>query len=109
MQDAEVGDLLQGEIVAGQVQPRIKKHGTVTGGQDEAVAVEPLRLGGVIPKKVAEERRSDFRAPEGKPKMARRTFVDCVHGETARFVGSAPENLELRIHNGVDRFQRAPE
>jgi hypothetical protein len=39
---AEVLDLLQGQVVARQVQPRVDEHGAVAGGQDEAVAVQPL-------------------------------------------------------------------
>ena len=41
---AEVFNLLQGHIgETDQIMQRILQHGTVTGGQDEAVAVGPFR------------------------------------------------------------------
>jgi hypothetical protein len=38
---AEAFDLVQGEIIAGEMEKAIEEHGTVAGGEDEAVAVAP--------------------------------------------------------------------
>ena len=46
---AELLDVLNGDrVVTGEVQQRVKQHAAVTGGQHEAVAVEPLGVLGVV-------------------------------------------------------------
>jgi hypothetical protein len=40
----EVLQLLDGEAVAGQVQQRVEEHGAVTGAENEAVAIGPVRV-----------------------------------------------------------------
>ena len=37
-------DLLEGEVVARQVQPGVEEHGAVAAREDESIAVEPLRI-----------------------------------------------------------------
>ncbi len=44
---AEVHQVFQRQVVAGQVQQAIEQHGAVPGRQQEAVAVEPPRIAGV--------------------------------------------------------------
>jgi len=41
---AEVFDVVHREVVAGQMQKRIEKHGGMTGGKHKAVAVGPERI-----------------------------------------------------------------
>jgi hypothetical protein len=38
---AEVFYLFQGEIIAGEVEEAVEKHGAMAGGEDETVTVEP--------------------------------------------------------------------
>jgi hypothetical protein len=44
VQDAEVLHVVERQIVAAQVEPAVEEHRAVTGGEDEAVAVEPARF-----------------------------------------------------------------
>ena len=43
----EVLDGVEGDVVAGEVQPRVEEHRAVAGGEDEAVAVDPAGHVGV--------------------------------------------------------------
>ena len=45
---AEALQLVEWEVVAGQVQQGIEQHRGVAGGEHEAVAVWPGRVGGVV-------------------------------------------------------------
>lgn len=45
---AEMLDLLERQVVAGQVQQRVQQHGAVAGGQDKLIPVEPLGMAGVV-------------------------------------------------------------
>jgi len=54
---AEVLELLEGEIVAGQVEQGIEEHGAVAGAEDEAVPVVPVGVGRVV---------AQMPAPEGQ-------------------------------------------
>jgi len=53
VENAEVLHFVEGEIVTGKVKPGVDEHGSVSGGEDEAVAVEPFRSGGVKAKEQA--------------------------------------------------------
>ena len=41
---AEMLQVVQGHIVAGEVEQRIGQHGAMPGRDDEAVTIEPLRV-----------------------------------------------------------------
>lgn len=41
---AELLDLVEGQVIASQVQPRVDEHGAVARRQDETVTVDPLPL-----------------------------------------------------------------
>src|SRR5215471_10973931 len=40
----ELFDLVQRKIVAGQVEKTVQQHGTVTSGENETVAIRPIRV-----------------------------------------------------------------
>jgi hypothetical protein len=48
VQLAEVLQLLHGQVIACEVQQRINEHGAVAVGQHKAIAVSPMRVGGVV-------------------------------------------------------------
>ena len=59
----------------------------MTGGKDEAVAIEPLGLSRIALQRAAEENCADFSCAEGEAKVAGVALVDGVHGESTGFVG----------------------
>ena len=64
VQLAEVFDLLHRQIVAREVEPAVEEHAAMAGGKDEAVAIEPLRLRGIVAEGAAKQHRADFRRAE---------------------------------------------
>ena len=52
-------EVVQREVVAGQVEERVEEHRGVAGRQDEAVAIRPVRVG----RRVAQEARPQRRRP----------------------------------------------
>mmetsp|Transcript_28771 Transcript_28771/g.56197 ORF Transcript_28771/g.56197 Transcript_28771/m.56197 type:complete len:291 (+) Transcript_28771:1437-2309(+) len=79
---AEVLDLLHGDLVARDVEPRVEEHGAVSARENEAITVDPLGILGVVLEEVGEEDSADLSAAEGKAEMAGLGRGDGVHGET---------------------------
>lgn len=75
---AEVLHLLHGEVIAGHVKPGIQEHGAVAAGQDEAVAVKPLRVLGVVLHEVSVEDRTDLHERKELDPIARACWGDEV-------------------------------
>ena len=69
MQLPEPFDFRHRQVVTAHVQPRVKKHTAVPGGQNEDIAIDPTRLIWIVSERVAEEDRADLRAAERKTKM----------------------------------------
>jgi hypothetical protein len=69
----------------------------MTGGEDEAVAVQPLGLGGVADEGFPKQHRPDIRRPEGQAKVAGVALVDGVHGETTGLIGSGLEQGSIHV------------
>ncbi len=99
---AEIRDLLDGQIVAREVEPAIEEHGAVARREDEAVAVEPARVRRVALERLAEEHRAHFRRAERQAEVAGVAFVHGVHGETAGLVGGFLE--EVLVHGKFGRI-----
>ena len=57
------------QIVPADVQPCVKKHAAVPGGENENVAIDPTRLVWIVSERVPKKHGADFRATEWKPKM----------------------------------------
>ena len=66
--------------------------------EDEAVAVQPFRVGGIMRKRVTIKHRTNFRTTERQAQMAGVAGVDGVHGEAAGFVGGAGKSGCIEIH-----------
>ncbi len=70
-------------LVAGQVQQRVEQHRAVAGGEDEAVAVRPVRIGGVVFQELGEQHRGDVGHAHRQAGMARFCFFNTIHRERA--------------------------
>src|SRR5690606_1319679 len=84
---AEVLQLFQRQVVAGQVQQRVLQHRTMPVGQHEAVAVEPLRVARIVVQVVVPQHFGDVGHAHGHAGMAGVGRLDGVHGEDADGIG----------------------
>ena len=89
VQLAEVLNFLEREVEAGQVNPAVDEHGTMTGGEHEAVAVNPLRGRGVVAEEVAVKDGADFGGTEWQAEVARVASGHGIHGKATGFGGGA--------------------
>ena len=72
---------------AGQIKQGVQQHRSVSSRQDEAVAVGPVRVGGVELQDVAEENRRDVGRAHGQAGVAALGLLHRVDGEKAYGVG----------------------
>ncbi len=102
VQLAEVLQLLQRQVVAGQVQQRIEQHRGVAVGQHEAVAIEPVRIGRVVLQVPVPQRHGDVGHAHRRAGVARVGLLHGVHGQGADRVGHL-DGVQLRPGGGFDR------
>jgi hypothetical protein len=77
---AEALDLIDRHVrVAGEVKQRVKEHRAVAVRDQEAVAVDPVRVRGVEAHEIGEQHRSDIGHAHGHAWMAALGLLDCVH------------------------------
>ena len=85
---AEVLDLVQRHVlVAQEIEQRIHQHGAVAGGEDEAVPVGPVRIGGIEFEELGEQHGGDVGGTHGQARMARIGFLDRIHAEGPDGIG----------------------
>ena len=89
---AEVGHLVHGDVVAADVQPRVKEHRAVARGKHEAIAVQPGRFLRVVGHRLAPEHGTDFGGAQREAQVARLGSGDGVHGQAAGLVGRLCKN-----------------
>ena len=82
MQLAEVFQIFDAEIVAGQVQQGVDQHGAVTVGKNEAVAVEPLRIGRVVFHVAVPQYLGDVRHTHWGARVAGIRLLHRVHAQS---------------------------
>jgi hypothetical protein len=87
VQLAEILQVVDRQLVAGQVQQRIEQHRAVAVGQHEAVAVGPLRVGRVVAQVAVPQHFGDLGHAHGRAGMAGIGLLHAVHGEGADGVG----------------------
>ena len=87
MQLAEILQIFQGERIAGQVQDRIEQHRAVAVGDHETVAVEPVRVGGVVAVKIVEQDFGNIGHAHRHAGVAGVGALNGVHGKGADGVG----------------------
>jgi len=70
VKDTEFFNLIKRKIKSGKMQPGIEEHAAVTCGEDEAVAVDPARSGGINLKGMTKKYSSDIGGSERKSEVA---------------------------------------
>ena len=80
---AEVTQLLEREIVAGQVQQRVEQHRAVPGGEHEAVAVRPRGVARIVAQEARPKHIGHRGGAHRHAGMAGLGSLDRVHGQRA--------------------------
>ncbi len=83
---AELAQVLQGEVVAGQVEHRVLEDAGVPAGKDEAVTIRPLRVARVVVHDARPEHVRQRRQRHGSARVPRVRPFGRVHRETADHV-----------------------
>ena len=83
VQLAEVLDVVDRDVVAGQVQQRVDQHRAVAVRQHEAVAVGPFRIGRIVTQMAAPKDFGDFGHAHRGARVSGIRLLDGVHGEGA--------------------------
>ena len=78
---AELPDLVEREVVPRQEQGTVEQHGGVTGRQDKAVAVLPLRIGGGVAQMPRKEHVCERGKRHRRAGVTRFRGLDRIHGE----------------------------
>ncbi len=87
VQLAEVFQLLNRQIVAGEVQQAVEQHRGVTVGENKAVAVVPCRIGRVMLEEIVPQHFSDIGHAHWRAGMAGVGFLYRIHAQGADGVG----------------------
>ena len=94
---AEALELLDRQVVAGEVEERVDQHGAVAVRQHEAVAVGPLGVGRVVLEVVAPEDFGDLGHAHGCARVAGVGLLHRVHREGADGAGDGVEDRGLDV------------
>ena len=78
---AKVADVFVRDVVAAQVEKRVQEHRRVTAREHESVAVEPLRVAGIVLQMLLEEDVTDRCERHGRARMAGVGGLDRIHGK----------------------------
>jgi len=89
---AEVLDLLKGQSISREMQPRVQEHRSVTSRKDEAISVEPKGVLGVVGEVVAPKLGTNLSAAKRKTQMARVASRDGIQGKTTSITSSRLES-----------------
>ena len=76
---AELLEIVQRKLVAGEMQQRVLEHPGMAARQDEAVAVGPGRIGRVMPQMLRVDEVRERRERHGRTGMAGIGLLDRVH------------------------------
>ncbi|MOA15582.1 hypothetical protein D3C78_1357470 [compost metagenome] len=85
---AEILQVFDAEVIAGQVQQRIDQHRAVAVGQHEAVAVGPFRVDRVVLQVIAPQHFGDVRHAHRGTGMAAVGFLHGIHAQCTDGIGS---------------------
>ncbi len=80
---AEALDFFHRQVIAREMQQGVDQHGAVAVGLHETVAVEPLRVRGVVAQMVVPQDLGDFRHAHGRAGMAGIGLLHGVHRQGA--------------------------
>ncbi|CAI1174446.1 Uncharacterised protein [Serratia rubidaea] len=87
VQLTEVFQLAHRQVVAGEMQEAVNQHGAMAVGEDEAVAVGPVRVGGVVAEVVAPQDFGDIGHTHRGARVTGFCFLYGIHAEGADGVG----------------------
>jgi hypothetical protein len=87
VQLAELLQVLDRQVVAGQVQQGVDQHRAMAVGQHEAVAIGPLRVARVVAQMFGPQGFGDFRHAHRGAGMAGIGLLHPIHGKRADGVG----------------------
>src|SRR5437867_11620581 len=88
----------KGQIVTSQVQEGIQQRGSVSGRENEAITIEPMRIFGVVSKKSIPQHVSHGGGSEGQAGMSRVRLLHHVHSQEADGIHAKPiELVPLRL------------
>jgi hypothetical protein len=88
--------LLERQVVAGEVQRRVLEDAGMPCREDEAVAVFPVGVRGIRPQELPVDDVGDRRERHRRPRMTRTRLLHRVHGERANRVDR--QLLEIGLH-----------
>ena len=97
MQLAELLQVVDRQIVAGQVQQGVDQHRAVAVGEHEAVAVGPLGVGRVVAQVVVPQHLGDLGHAHGRARVAGVGLLHGVHGQGADRAGQVVEHGGIEI------------
>ena len=80
---AELLDVVEREVVPREVERAVEQHRGVARGEDEAVAVGPGRVRGIVPQVTGEEQPDQRRQRHGRAGMTGVRALHRVHGQRA--------------------------
>ncbi len=102
---AELLQVVDGQPVAGDVQQAVQQRRPMAGGQHEAIAIGPGRVGGMVLEKARPQDIGHRRGVERQPRVAAVGLLHHVDGEEAQRVDAL---LVERVGHG-QVFQRSDE
>ena len=94
---AEVLDVVERQVVAGQVQDRVEQHRSVPAREHEAIAVRPLRRLGHVAQVPGEQLDRDSRERHRRAGMAAVGFLHGVDGKEAHGLHRVDERVRGAI------------
>ena len=74
----------------------------MAGGKDEAVAIEPLGIVGIVDEGVAEKHGADFGRTERQAEVAGRAFMDGIDGQATGLSAGFREDFCFEFHEERD-------
>ncbi len=80
---AELLQVVEREAVAAEVETTVQQHGRVAARQHEAIAVGPMRVGGIMLQVLREEQITERRESHRRAGMTRVGLLHGVHGQRA--------------------------
>ncbi len=97
---AEVLQLLDRQVVAGEMEQRVEQGRGVAAGEDEAVAVRPVGVFRVVAQEARPEKVGERRLPERRAGVPRLRGLDLVDGEE-------PDGVDGELVDGLLGLGRA--
>ena len=83
MQLTEGFQILDGQIIAGQMQQGINQHGAVTVGKNKTIAVGPVRISRVVRHEIIPQHFGDIRHTHGCARVAGIGLLYSIHTQCA--------------------------